>query len=106
MCGIEVEHDGKSIIAIRGDKKDVLSKGNICPKATGLQDIHTDPDRLRKPLVRVRMDQTTRGGKLTGVKLSISPRLALHVFSGSMVMVQQGPIAVAAQHITLVPCSG
>ena len=56
MCGIEVEHDGKTIIAIRGDKKDVLSKGNICPKATGLQDIHTDPDRLRKPLVRVRID--------------------------------------------------
>ncbi|MGB2198069.1 MAG: dehydrogenase, partial [Luminiphilus sp.] len=56
MCGIEVEHDGENIIAIRGDKQDVLSKGNICPKATGLQDIHTDPDRLRKPLVRVRID--------------------------------------------------
>lgn len=54
MCGIEVEHDGKNIIAIRGDKNDVLSKGNICPKATGLQDIHTDPNRLRKPLKRVR----------------------------------------------------
>ena len=52
MCGIEVEHDGENIIAIRGDKNDVLSKGNICPKATRLQDIHTDPDRLRKPLMR------------------------------------------------------
>jgi anaerobic selenocysteine-containing dehydrogenase len=60
MCGIEVEHDGKSIIAIRGDKKDVLSEGNICPKAAGLQDIHTDPDRLRKPLVRVRIDPTRK----------------------------------------------
>ena len=56
MCGIEVEHDGENIIAIRGDKDDVLSKGNICPKATGLQDIHTDPDRLRKPLIRERRD--------------------------------------------------
>jgi anaerobic selenocysteine-containing dehydrogenase len=54
MCGIEVEHDGENIIAIRGDKRDVLSQGNICPKATGLQDIHTCPDRLRKPLKRVR----------------------------------------------------
>jgi anaerobic selenocysteine-containing dehydrogenase len=54
MCGIEVEHDGKQILAIRGDKNDVLSQGNICPKATGLQDIHGDPDRLRKPLRRVR----------------------------------------------------
>ena len=54
MCGIEVEYQGEQIIAIRGDKNDVLSKGNICPKATGLQDIHTDPDRLRKPLKRIR----------------------------------------------------
>ncbi len=54
MCGIEVEHDGAKILAIRGDKDDVLSQGNICPKATGLQDIHTDPDRLRRPLKRVR----------------------------------------------------
>lgn len=55
MCGIEVEYEGEQILAIRGDKNDVLSKGNICPKATGLQDIHTDPDRLRKPLKRVRI---------------------------------------------------
>ncbi|MGI9300445.1 MAG: molybdopterin-dependent oxidoreductase [Luminiphilus sp.] len=60
MCGIEVEHDGKDIIAIRGDKRDVLSKGNICPKAIGLQDIHTDPDRLRKPLIRIRKDPTQK----------------------------------------------
>ena len=60
MCGIEVEHDGENIIAIRGDKNDVLSKGNICPKATGLQDIHVDPDRLRKPLIRDRIDPSRK----------------------------------------------
>ena len=54
MCGIEIEHDGEQVIAIRGDKNDVLSKGNICPKATGIQDIHSCPDRLKKPLKRVR----------------------------------------------------
>ena len=54
MCGIEVEYEGEQILAIRGDKNDVLSKGNICPKATGLQDIHSCPDRLRKPLKRMR----------------------------------------------------
>ncbi|MEH6592049.1 MAG: molybdopterin-dependent oxidoreductase [Halioglobus sp.] len=54
MCGIEIEHEGEQIIAIRGDKNDVLSKGNICPKATGIQDIHACPDRLKKPLKRVR----------------------------------------------------
>jgi len=61
MCGIEVEHDGEKILAIRGDKDDVLSQGNICPKATGLQDIHADPDRLRKPLRRVRKDPRVKG---------------------------------------------
>ena len=60
MCGIEVEHDGEQILAIRGDANDVLSQGNICPKATGLQDIHTDPDRLRKPLKRVRKNPAAK----------------------------------------------
>ena len=54
MCGIEIEYEGTQVIAIRGDKNDVLSQGNICPKATGIQDIHNCPDRLRKPLRRVR----------------------------------------------------
>jgi anaerobic selenocysteine-containing dehydrogenase len=54
MCGIEVEYEGDQILAIRGDKNDVLSKGNICPKATGLQDIHNCKDRLKKPIRRVR----------------------------------------------------
>lgn len=53
MCGIAVEHDGENILSIKGDPDHVLSKGNICAKATGLQDIHTDPDRLRVPVKRV-----------------------------------------------------
>src|SRR5690606_41728265 len=32
------------------DKQDPFSRGYICPKATALQDLHNDPDRLRKPL--------------------------------------------------------
>jgi anaerobic selenocysteine-containing dehydrogenase len=54
MCGIEIEYDGEQVLAVRGDKNDVLSQGNICPKATGIQDIHTCDDRLRKPIKRVR----------------------------------------------------
>jgi len=60
MCGIEVEYEGEKILAIRADKDEVLSQGNICPKATGLQDIHTDPDRLRKPLRRVRKNRDVK----------------------------------------------
>ncbi|MED5432373.1 MAG: molybdopterin-dependent oxidoreductase [Pseudomonadota bacterium] len=52
MCGIEIEHRGDEILAIRGDKDDPFSKGHICPKAVALQDLHNDPDRLRHPVKR------------------------------------------------------
>jgi len=50
MCGIEVKHDGEKVLSIKGDKNDPFSKGYICPKATALQDLHEDPDRLRQPI--------------------------------------------------------
>ena len=53
MCGIEVVVDGDEVVTIRGDQENVHSHGNVCPKAAGLQDIHTDPDRLRRPVKRV-----------------------------------------------------
>ena len=56
MCGIRVEHKDGQILSIRGDTDHVLSKGNICAKAAGLQDIHTDPDRLRRPIKKVGED--------------------------------------------------
>ena len=52
MCGIEVEHDGTRIHAVRGDKNDAFSGGYLCPKATALADVHHDPDRVREPLRR------------------------------------------------------
>ncbi|WP_367107390.1 molybdopterin oxidoreductase family protein [uncultured Psychrobacter sp.] len=52
MCGIVIQHDGKKVLSIKGDKDDPFSKGYICPKATALQDLHEDPDRLRHPIER------------------------------------------------------
>ena len=52
MCGIEIKHDGKKVLSIKGDKNDPFSKGYICPKATALQDLHEDTDRLRHPVER------------------------------------------------------
>ncbi len=52
MCGLEIAMDGERIVAIRGDKADPFSQGHICPKATALQDIYADPDRLKTPLRR------------------------------------------------------
>jgi anaerobic selenocysteine-containing dehydrogenase len=53
MCGIAIEVEGGAIRSIRGDADDPFSRGHICPKAVALQDVHSDPDRLRLPLRRV-----------------------------------------------------
>ena len=53
ICGLVIETEGDTILSIKGDKNDPLSRGHVCPKATALQDIHEDPDRLRQPLRRV-----------------------------------------------------
>ena len=52
MCGVEIKHDGEKVLSIKGDKNDPFSQGYICPKATALQDLYEDPDRLRGPVER------------------------------------------------------
>jgi len=52
MCGLEIKHQDEKILSIKGDKNDPFSKGYICPKATALQDLYEDPDRLRAPMER------------------------------------------------------
>ncbi|HEY9545055.1 MAG TPA: molybdopterin oxidoreductase family protein [Solimonas sp.] len=53
ICGLEFRVRDGHIVSIRGDDADPLSRGHICPKAVALQDLHEDPDRLRKPQKRV-----------------------------------------------------
>ena len=50
ICGLTIQHDDKQVFSIKGDPKDPLSRGHLCPKAIALQDIHADPDRLRLPV--------------------------------------------------------
>jgi anaerobic selenocysteine-containing dehydrogenase len=52
ICGLEIKVDGEKIVSIRGDGDDPFSRGHICPKAVALQDIHEDPNRLRRPMKR------------------------------------------------------
>jgi anaerobic selenocysteine-containing dehydrogenase len=52
MCGLEIRHAGGEVLSIRGDAANSFSRGHVCPKATALQDVHTDPDRIRFPLRR------------------------------------------------------
>jgi anaerobic selenocysteine-containing dehydrogenase len=51
-CGLEITVRDGAVARIRGDRNDVFSKGFICPKGSTLKQLHEDPDRLRKPLVK------------------------------------------------------
>jgi len=51
-CGIVVDVEGNRVAGVRGDPDDPISRGYVCPKVVGMQDLHEDPDRLRRPLVR------------------------------------------------------
>jgi len=51
-CGLELTVEGRRVTAVRGDAKDSFSEGYICPKGVAIQDIDSDPDRLRTPMIR------------------------------------------------------
>ena len=51
-CGLEITVKADRVTRIRGDRDDVFSHGYICPKGSTLRQLHEDPDRLRKPLVK------------------------------------------------------
>lgn len=51
-CGLEIVTRGHEVLSIRGDEQDVLSHGYICPKAYSLKELHSDPDRIRAPMIR------------------------------------------------------
>ena len=56
MCGVEIVLKNGEVKKIFGDKKDPFSKGHICPKAIGLNDLHYDTNRLKKPLKKIDND--------------------------------------------------
>jgi anaerobic selenocysteine-containing dehydrogenase len=51
-CGLEVTLRDTEVVSVRGDQADVFSHGFLCPKSQGLKELHDDPDRLTRPLVR------------------------------------------------------
>lgn len=52
MCGIRVTVESERVVSIRPDFDNAFSRGHICPKGTTLGDLHHDPDRLRRPMIR------------------------------------------------------
>jgi anaerobic selenocysteine-containing dehydrogenase len=52
VCGLEIQVADGAVVSIKGDAEDPFSRGYLCPKAVALQDIQSDPDRLRGPVRR------------------------------------------------------
>jgi anaerobic selenocysteine-containing dehydrogenase len=79
-CGLEVHTRGDEVVSIRGHDGDVLSRGYVCPKAVALKDLHEDPDRLRRPMVRRagRMVEVDWDEAFAEVERRLPPLLAEH----------------------------
>jgi len=52
ICGLRLTITDGEVTGVRGNPDDPLSRGHICPKGVALGDIHSDPDRLRRPVRR------------------------------------------------------
>ncbi|HSV37704.1 MAG TPA: molybdopterin-dependent oxidoreductase [Nocardioidaceae bacterium] len=50
ICGLELTIEDGQVTGVRGNQADPLSRGHICPKGVAIGDIHSDPDRLRRPV--------------------------------------------------------
>lgn len=92
MCGLVIRTEADKVTDIRGDKNDPLSRGHVCPKAVALQDIHEDPDRLRKPMKRIR----TAPGEHQHVEIEWSEALDLAANALASTIEKQGVDAVGA----------
>jgi anaerobic selenocysteine-containing dehydrogenase len=55
-CGLALELEDDRVVGVRGDERDVLSRGYLCPKGALFGELEADPDRLTAP--RVRRDGT------------------------------------------------
>src|SRR3954454_18106380 len=53
MCGLEIEVSDGKVAGIRGNRDDTWSRGHICPKGATLGALHEDPDRIRRPMIKV-----------------------------------------------------
>ena len=92
MCGLVIQTEGDKVTDVRGDKDDPLSRGHVCPKAVALQDIHEDPDRLRKPMKRIRKAP----GEYQHVEIEWSEALDLAADALASTIEKQGIDAIGA----------
>ncbi|HEX7476917.1 MAG TPA: molybdopterin-dependent oxidoreductase [Polyangiales bacterium] len=51
-CGLSVDVLDGQVVKVRGNERDVLSRGFVCPKGLATIALDRDPDRLRTPVQR------------------------------------------------------
>lgn len=51
-CGLELRVDRRrsEVLSIRGDERDVRSKGYVCAKSQAFHHVYLDPKRVRRTL--------------------------------------------------------
>jgi anaerobic selenocysteine-containing dehydrogenase len=88
-CGLllEVDPRARRVLSIRPDKEDPFTRGHICPKAFALKEVHEDPDRLTRPLMR------TRGGGFSEIGWEEALERAAEGLA--RIQAREGPDAVA-----------
>jgi anaerobic selenocysteine-containing dehydrogenase len=79
-CGLEITVAEGRVRRIRGHAADIFSKGYLCPKGVALKDLHEDPDRLRKPLVKRdgRFMEATWDEAFAEIERHLPPIIAKH----------------------------
>lgn len=79
-CGLEIKLKGDRIAGIRGHEADVFSAGYVCPKGAALKDLHEDPDRLRRPLIKRdgRFVQASWDEAFAEIERRLPPIIAAH----------------------------
>ncbi len=79
-CGLEITVAEGRVKRIRGHAADVFSHGYLCPKGVALKDLHEDPDRLRKPLIKRdgRFVEATWDEAFAEIERRLPPIIARH----------------------------
>jgi anaerobic selenocysteine-containing dehydrogenase len=79
-CGLEITVASGRVKRIRGHAVDVFSRGYLCPKGVALKDLHEDPDRLRKPLIKRdgRFVEATWDEAFAEIERRLPPIIAKH----------------------------
>ena len=51
-CNLKITTRDDEVVSVKGDDDDPFSHGFICPKGAQIGGLHSDPDRLRTPLIK------------------------------------------------------